>query len=250
MLGPLEERCPSSARPSPTARALELAHRNALRLLRARQLAARLLAHRGRARRGELSSRSISPPDRRARQHLRARRSKARGFASSSMCPLSASRSLSIATCGRRSSSTSSPTRSSSRSRARSRSACVQADYQRGADGPRYGHRASRRRNCRACSSASTASRARRAAPSRARDRARARAGAGEAARRHGSIREPARARARLPVAIPYGTASSAGPGRRRPAPADRHGARPSSRRRCAGCPIIATPSWRSRMKR
>ena len=87
----------------------------------AREHAARLRAHRGRPRRGQLRadrSRRRSPLD--LASDFRSAVEKAGPRASSSTARRSPSRSTSTATCGRRSSSTCSRTRSSSRSRARS----------------------------------------------------------------------------------------------------------------------------------
>ena len=162
MLGPLED-----ALGSPDAGARRREHLRAgapqrAAAAQAGQLAARLLAHRSRPRRRRATSRPISPRSRRDlasafRSAMRARRAALRGRLPAAR----PSRSTSIATCGRRSSSTCSRTRSSSRSRAAIRVALRARGDHVELDGARTPASASPSTSCRACSSASTASRAR-----------------------------------------------------------------------------------------
>ena len=120
MLGPLEDAlADADARPANRERPRDRASQRAA-AAQAREHAARLLAHRGRARR----RRRYEPTDlagahRGPGERASARRWSAPGLELVVDCAAAApSRSTSTATCGRRSSSTCSPTRSSSRSRA------------------------------------------------------------------------------------------------------------------------------------
>ena len=117
MLGPLEELLAGAGR-EPRRRAGRARRARAPQRpapAQARQLAARLLAHRGRPRCRRASSRSTSPRSPPSSPRTSAPRSSARACASRSTARRCPSRSTSTATCGRRSSSTCSRTPSSSR---------------------------------------------------------------------------------------------------------------------------------------
>ena len=214
MLGPLEDvlgEPRAGCLPDEPRRCIERWRTaTALRLLQARQHAARLLAHRGRPRAGDLRADRPRRVHRRARQQLPLGRRAGRADAGGRLPAAAGSRSTSTATCGRRSSSTCSPTPSSSPSRAGSRSLCGASDGRSRSSRCATPASASPRTSCRGCSSASTGSRARAHA---------ARGHAASASRwcrswssctAVTSTRKPGRRGTTFTVRVPFGTRASA----------------------------------------